>query len=121
MDTLWHFERIITPPVDSFVYDSASKTMALVKYFHCPCCAESQGLNDQLRQKAQSAPIPNNNNAPSTVSPSQGATTYSSDQNEDAQENRTPKSDKKPNNSSTPKPKKKPAPTIINSQPKKKS
>jgi hypothetical protein len=37
-DTIWYYEAQMPPPVDSFVYDSATKTMVKVKYFTCPCC-----------------------------------------------------------------------------------
>jgi hypothetical protein len=41
-DTIWYYEAQMPPPVDSFVYDSATKTMVKVKYFTCPCCVTNQ-------------------------------------------------------------------------------
>lgn len=42
VDTVWFYEAEMPPPVDSFVYDSVTKTKVKVKYFTCPCCVTNQ-------------------------------------------------------------------------------
>jgi hypothetical protein len=49
IDTVWFYEAEMPPPVDSFVYDSVTKTKVKVKYFTCPCCVTNQtGTAPQL-------------------------------------------------------------------------
>ncbi len=52
-DTLWYYEAEMPPPVDSMVYDSATKTLVKVKYFTCPCCVTNQsGTSPNLHNGA---------------------------------------------------------------------
>ncbi len=60
IDTVWHYEAQIPPPVDSMIYDSLTKTMVKVKYFTCPCCLTNSNVKIQKNEDLFPVNLPNN-------------------------------------------------------------